>query len=199
MKKTLTLALAFVLVAALAIGGTVAYLTATTGDVVNTFTVGNVALTLDEKDFDNDDPNAPRVKTNEYKLIPGSEYEKDPTVHVTAGSEACYVFVKVENGLGAAEKASGDNGYVTIADQIAANGWTAVPGHAGYFYKTVDAATAEAGTDLVVFEEFGISGTVSQDDYAALASANITIKACAVQSEGLSTAEAAFEYCPDEF
>lgn len=197
MKKTLTLALAFVLVAALAIGGTVAYLTATTGDVVNTFTVGNVALTLDEKDVTN--PSGPRVKANEYKLIPGSEYEKDPTVHVTAGSEACYVFVKVENGLGAAEKASGDNGYVTIAEQIAANGWTAVSGNAGYFYKTVDAATAEAGTSLVVFESFGISGTVSQEAYKDLAEANITIKACAVQSEGLSTAEAAFDYCPAEF
>ena len=197
MTKTLTLALAFVLVAALAIGGTVAYLTATTDDVVNTFTVGNVALTLDEKDVTN--PDGPRVKANSYKLIPGSEYEKDPTVHVTAGSEACYVFVKVENGLGTSEKASGTDGYVTIADQIAANGWTAVPGHAGYFYKTVDADTAKTGTDLVVFEEFGISGTVSQEAYEALASANITIKACAVQSEGLSTAEAAFDYCPAEF
>lgn len=197
MKKTLTLALAFVLVAALAIGGTVAYLTATTGNVVNTFTVGNVALTLDEKDVTKSDGS--RVKANKYHLIPGSEYDKDPTVHVTAGSEACYVFVKVENGLGAAEKASGDNGYVTIADQIAANGWTAVSGNAGYFYKIVEADTAKTGTSLVVFEKFGISGTVSQDDYAALASAEITIKACAVQSEGLNTAEAAFEYCPDEF
>lgn len=196
MKKTLTLALAFVLVAALAIGGTVAYLTATTDDVVNTFTVGNVALTLDEKDVTN--PSGPRVTANKYKLIPGSEYEKDPTVHVTAGSEACYVFVKVENGLGAAEKASGD-GYVTIAQQIANNGWTAVSGHPGYFYKIVEADTAETGTDLVVFESFGISGTVSQDDYAALADAEITIKACAVQSEGLDTAAAAFAYCPAEF
>ena len=68
--------------------GTMAFLTSK-DKVNNTFTVGNVAITLDEAkvtDAGNPVEGADRVKANIYKLIPGHEYTKDPTVHVTANS-----------------------------------------------------------------------------------------------------------------
>lgn len=61
--------------------------------VVNSFTVGNVKITLDETDVttygvkDTDT----RVVENDYHLVPNHEYIKDPTVHVQANSEECYV------------------------------------------------------------------------------------------------------------
>lgn len=97
MKKTkvlLTLACAVLLVAA-SVMGTMAYLTST-DSVQNTFTVGNVQISLDEAKVGTDGKaligeKAERVKANSYKLMPGHEYDKDPTVTVKAGSEESYI------------------------------------------------------------------------------------------------------------
>ena len=84
------------------VGATVAYLTST-DTVTNTFTVGKVAINLDEADVDEygnvlkdkDDKVLPRVKENTYKLMPGHTYTKDPTVTVLKGSETSYVKMTV--------------------------------------------------------------------------------------------------------
>lgn len=47
-RKTILLLIAAVLILGMAIGGTVAYLTATTGEVTNTFTPGKVDITVEE-------------------------------------------------------------------------------------------------------------------------------------------------------
>ncbi len=73
---------------------TFALLTFETDTLVNTFTVGQVSLKLDETDVDETGtpiPGAERVTGNEYKLIPGKSYVKDPTMTVLASSEASYV------------------------------------------------------------------------------------------------------------
>ena len=77
MKKTskaLLLSLCTVLLVTASVLGTMAYLTSQ-DQVVNTFTVGNVAITLDETDVDvnGDKDSEDRVKANEYKLLPGRE------------------------------------------------------------------------------------------------------------------------------
>ena len=197
MKKTkvlLTLVCAILLVAT-SVMGTLAYLTATTGAVNNTFTVGNVSFDtlngeLDEAKVDNmgnkvqvEGPNgskvdAPRVTANEYKLVPGHTYTKDPTVHIGDNSEDCWLFVKVENGISAIEA----TGTTTIAAQMTAKGWTPVAtGSNIYYYKT----TVSAGDDVVVFESFTLAGTADVSGYA---NASITIKAAAIQADGFATA-----------
>lgn len=101
MKKVLMMLLALVLVACVSIGGTLAFLTSA-DTVTNTFTIGKVAITLDEAKVDANgeaiDP-AERVQSNSYRLKAGKSYDKDPTVTVTAGSEDCYVrvFVTINN------------------------------------------------------------------------------------------------------
>lgn len=163
--------------------GTMAFLTSK-DKVNNTFTVGNVAITLDEAkvtDAGNPVEGADRVKANIYKLIPGHEYTKDPTVHVTANSEDSWVFIKVEDGLAAVEDDT------TVADQITGNGWTALDGVAGVYYKEYSSSTA--ATDLVVFETFKVKGDA---DVAQYANAKIDVTAYAIQKDGFTTPAAAW-------
>lgn len=91
-KKALLLVLCAALLVSASVMGTVAYLTSQ-DEVVNSFTVGQVKISLDEApvDTNGDETTGARVQTNRYKLLPGHEYDKDPTVHVTKGSEDCYV------------------------------------------------------------------------------------------------------------
>ncbi len=170
--KAALLSICAVMLALSTVFGTLAYLTSQ-DTVTNTFTVGNVKITLDEDKVDEAGKpveGADRVKNNEYKIIPGHTYTKDPIVHIDAQSEDSYVFVYVDNKISAIEMAAteyrelkGDEAagsYKTIAEQMTANNWfpltvddTAVPGV--YYYNRI--ATAE-DTDLLVFETFTISG-----------------------------------------
>ena len=96
-SKALLLTLCAVLLVAASVMGTMAYLTST-DKVENTFTVGNVKITLDEAKVNTDGTlaaPAERVKANEYKLLPGHTYTKDPTVTVKEVSESSYVRMKV--------------------------------------------------------------------------------------------------------
>lgn len=184
MKKTLTIILAFVLVIAMSVAGTVAYLTSQ-GTVTNTFTVGKVAITLDEAKVDTNgtavEPEA-RVGANSYKLIPGHTYTKDPTIHVAADSESCWLFVKVVNGISAIEDPAS-----TIASQMAAKGWTLVTGSTNiYAYDE----TVAADTDVPVFDSFKIAGNANVSTYT---DASVVVTAYAIQADGFATAQEAWD------
>lgn len=196
MKKTLTVLLALVLVIAMSVAGTMAYLTSE-DEVVNTFTVGNVKITLDETDVDDSTPNKDRDKANAYNLIPGHSYVKDPTVHVDPKSEDSWVFVKVENGIANYEAAasSTDPKYTPIATQITDKGWTALgEAYPGVYYK--EYTKGQDVKDLVVFENFKISGTANTvagwSDIKAVTN-DIKVTAYAIQADGFTTAEAAWK------
>ena len=100
--KALLMSLCAVLLVAASVLGTMAYLT-DSKDVKNTFTVGNVAIKLDEAKVDEmgnlvknqDGTLADRVTHNEYKLLPNHTYVKDPTVTVKTPSVDSYVRMKV--------------------------------------------------------------------------------------------------------
>jgi predicted ribosomally synthesized peptide with SipW-like signal peptide len=106
-KKVVALLLCAVLLVVGSVTGTMAYLTSQ-DSVTNTFTVGKVAITLDEALVDEYGKpmrvdsgskvyvtlvaDADRVDANTYKLIPSNTYVKDPTIHVDPNSESCFVF-----------------------------------------------------------------------------------------------------------
>lgn len=145
-KKALLTVLSAILLVAISVGATIAYLTDDVDVVTNTFTVGNVSFNddealaggLDEATTDiygaadedtyveyKDWANYERTTENTYKLVPFHVYIKDPTVHLKAGSESCYVFVKVTNGIEGLEAKEDDytvNGaeytYQNIKTQI---------------------------------------------------------------------------------
>ena len=198
-RKILLMAACAVLLVCISVGATVAYLTST-DSVTNTFTVGSVEIKLDEAKTDINgvaDNTVARVTSNEYKLMPGHEYTKDPTVHVTANSENCWVFVKVENGISAFEATTVEGGYTNIAGQIIANGWkelTGVAGVAGVYYK--EYTQANTVTNLVVFNKFKVSDTA--DTVAGWNNINkdttkVTVKAYAIQKDGFTTPAAAWD------
>lgn len=188
-RKALLLSLCAVLLVVASVMGTMAYLTSTTGEVKNTFIVGNaVAITLDEADTDNNGveiTGAKRVTENEYKLMPGHSYVKDPTVHVDATSEDCYVFITVSNGISGIESTA--DGYKNIANQILGNNWKLVNADLGlYVYAKPDdqKTVAKAGENLVVFNNFTVKSDAKIGDLEGVKNANITIKAYAVQVDG---------------
>ena len=184
-KKVLGLLVCAVLLVVGSVMGTMAYLTSQ-DEVTNTFTVGKVAITLDEAPVDLNGVvvEGARVDANKYKLMPGHSYVKDPTVHVAEGSEECWVFVKVENGLTDVEDQA-----ATIAAQLEAKGWTLVAGETNVY---ANAEKRTAGANVVVFENFKIKGDVTATELETYKTAQIKVTAYAIQADGFSTAEAAW-------
>ncbi len=180
--KTRTKALLLVMSALLLIVSTVfatmAYLTST-AEVKNTFSVGNVTISMDEakvNEYGVPVTGADRVTANTYKLIPGHKYDKDPIVTVKANSEKCYVFVRIENEIAAIESGT------TIRSQITAYGWALLDGTTDVFYKTVDLSAVDQ--ELPVFEYFTIKNDADVSAYNGKA---INVKAYAIQFDGFDT------------
>jgi len=193
-KKILTLVACAVLLVCISVGATLAYLTAVTSQVTNTFTVGNVTLDdpttdlndgLDEAKVDvygKEVEGVERVLDNEYKLMPGHTYTKDPTVHVQPGSEPCYVYVRVVNEIAAIEIKDNletedidESKGLTIEDQLVANNWVKHPNYDNIYYYDTDITDDVVGTvvdtlgettvtDLVVFESFTIDSDTDIDE-----------------------------------
>ena len=195
-SKALLMTLCAVLLVAASVLGTMAYLTSTTGEVKNTFSIGKIAITLDEAKVDLDGvavTHATRGNGNAYKLVPGHTYTKDPTVHVIdENSENSWIFVKVENGIAAIE-ATGDT---MIAKQIEDKGWTKLTGVDGVenvYYRAYDKTSPDK--DFVVFDNFTIAQDAETiDGWATATSANITITAYAIQRDAnFANAKAAWD------
>ena len=178
-SKALLLSLCAVLLVAASVLGTMAYLTST-DEVKNTFTVGSVAITLDETDVDNSTTGADRDRANSYKLLPGHTYTKDPIVHVNSTSENCYLFVKVANEITAIEDGT------KVAAQMTAKGWVAVNGAPDVYVYTQSNAPAvvAGGSNVTVFDNFTISGTVDNATLATYNNKTITVTAYAIQADG---------------
>lgn len=177
-NKALLLALCAVSLVTASVFGTMAYLT-DNKKVTNTFTVGSVAITMDETDVDG---NAGRDTENSYKLLPGQTYTKDPIIHVDPTSEDCYLFVKVENDIADIE-ADGSK----VVSQMAEKGWVTVEGQTGiYVYTGANGkpAVVEKGADIHVFDNITIAGTVNGDTLKKYENKTIKVTAYAVQKAG---------------
>lgn len=161
--------LALVLVIGCVAGGTVAWLVAKTEPVVNTFTYGNINIALAES------------TGTDYKIIPGKDIPKDPKVTVKGGSEACWLFVKVEQtGTFVANK-------VTYAID---NSWKALPGAEGVYYREVAAVTEDTAFSVLEGDKITVLDTLTKDDIKDIAASHPTLKitAYAVQKAGIDTA-----------
>lgn len=200
--KALALALCAVLLVVTTVFVTMAYLTSTTDVVKNTFTYGQVTITLDEAEVDEygkEIIGADRVTENSYKLIPGHKYTKDPTVHIDKASEDCYVFVRVVDEISGIEKDT------TVAQQMQTNGWMSLSGVDNVWYynnkvtsETEDTATRGTtdGVDLLVFGTFTIKDDANVSAYFGKL---ITVQAYAVQADGFDSAADAWDAAPTEW
>lgn len=99
-NKKAAVMLACALAVGCAIGGSLAWLTDQTGNVTNTFSVGDINIDLKEHDYvpeskTLDTEKKPVTENVDYVFVPGDTLPKDPFVTVGANSEDCYLFVKV--------------------------------------------------------------------------------------------------------
>lgn len=183
--KPLALILALVLTIGGVIGGTVAWLIATPDPVVNTFTYGDINITLEETDtgLDNDGKDT----TNEYKMMPGQSITKDPEITVKSGSEEMWLFVKLEKS----------SNFDTFLEYTMAEGWTALSGVDGVYYQHItaeDVATADKKIAVIKDNTVTVKYSVTKEQLNALdsgSSANyptLTVTAYAVQYAGNATA-----------
>lgn len=170
-NRRIAMTVALVLVVALAsIGGTIAWLTDKTDPVENTFTVGDINITLAET-------------TTDYKMVPGNTIAKDPKVTVKANSEACWLFVKIG-------KSANLDQFITYN---VASGWTALTGVDGVYYREVAATTTDIPFDVLADNQVSVKDSVTKTmmeglNVTAAPQPTLTFTAFACQKDNVSTA-----------
>lgn len=201
-KRAIAIVLAAVLLIGAVVGGTIAWLFDTSDTVTNTFTVGDINITLTETEG----TKVGDSETNrDFAFLPGDTLAKDPKITVAANSEACYVYVKIE-------KENNQIGKINdIFDLQVASGWTQVTGKTNFWYKEV-AATGSNPTEIYVLKggdstnnngQVRISDKLTKEDVITINTADtkpaIKITAAAIQKSNLNSADNAFKKLPQEF
>ncbi len=181
MKKKILAAVACVLALCCVIGTTVAYFTVTT-HIKNVFVIGDVDVEFDEETGTVDSSTGDHV----YTMVPGEDISKDPKVTVKAGSEKCWLFVKInkENNL--------DNYLTYTVKDI----WTAYSGVDGLYYKLVEKSDSDQAFDVLKDNKVTVKTTVDKSDIEALKESEeypvMDITIYAIQYSKFETKEAAW-------
>lgn len=210
-RKALLLTFCAVLLVVASVLGTIAYLTAN-DTVTNTFTVGRVAINLDEAKVTEDGKAvtlAERVKENRYKLLPGHTYTKDPTVTVLKGSESSYIKMTVTfnkaNELDAifapngADLTSIFNGYDDanwIAKGNTKNTTANTRTYEFWYKEAVVAPTTDVKLDAL-FDFITVPNDITGKQLATIQDMTITVNAYAIQADGFENAEKAWATFPE--
>lgn len=208
MKKTLTLILALVLIASLAVGGTLAYFTWQSDEHVNTFQVSGTGV-----DVVDPDPTDPEIdiedkwdEEEEHPLDPGAVYAKNPEVTLGAESVDAWIIFKVEEVNNYTE--SGDKAVLwNVRDE-----WTEIQPEGAdatdkVYYYAMSAASV-AGDNAILFKdadggidtdgEVQVNPALSEDDITYLLggktenTVELKITAYAIQATAGETAVKAF-------
>ena len=161
--------------------GTIAWLTDETTSIKNEFAPSTINIELAESE------------NLDLQMVPGATIKKDPVITVTANSEACYVFVKIEKA----------NDFDNFMEYTMADGWNELTGITGVYYREVSAADAAAGQGFPVLKDNQV--TVKANVTKAMMDAlyadttkypTLTFTAYAIQQEGFGTAELAWAEIP---
>lgn len=205
-KKLMAIALAVCVVAVLAAGASLAYFTDQTKAANNTFTMGNVKITLDETDLTKTDNSRTPAGNTYTNLYPGMDMVKDPIVHNVGQNDAWVrVIVRVANGAAFMDKfaiAPYASSPLEGLTHGLGEGWQIMA-------STKDTATNDMVYTIVyntvlkpgestpaVFEKLYIPATFGNGEMAAITYKNandepvngftMSIHAEAIQSEGLN-------------
>lgn len=163
-KRTVWLIVATAVLLIVTVGITLALLISSSDPVVNTFTVGDVGITLNE------------TTGSEYKMAPGIEIFKDPTITVEANSEKCYLYVKLE-------KSSNFNVFCSFE---MADGWNSLPQNEGVYYRMVEKSGVNRKIRVIKNDRIYVNDALTEDDFnAIIENPTLKITAYAIQSEGM--------------
>ena len=146
---------------------TTALLTASSGPLENTFTIGKVEISLTE------------TTGGIYQLIPGKEITKDPIVTVAGESEDCWLFIKVS-------KTEYFDEYI---EYEISDGWTLLGGFDGIYYREVIKSVGGAQFGILKNNVVTVKDTLTEEKMTAITPPPVmTFKAYAVQSHSIETA-----------
>ena len=179
-KNRILMVICLMLVVSIAsIGGTIAWLTDSTEEVVNTFSPTDIDVTLVETGTNTEDGKA----VKDFNLVPGLDLEKDPKV--SAESDVpYYVFVQVieENWPTAKDTVDGEE-TLKVRYEIA-DGWTLVEGTTNVYYKDMANGGELTETSVLKDDTVIVANTLTKEDMAAITDNNkpsLTFKAYAIQ------------------
>lgn len=209
-KRFVAILLCVTLVALAAIGATFAYLT-DSKTVNNTFTMGNVAIKLDETNVN--DPTGARVTSNAYNVYPGAVVTKDPIVHNT-GKNAAYIraTVNVSNWMNLCAAYYPESGFeftkpgyeksLELLVGTLGEGWSVVGVEAGdtftigqfdaKFILEYDGKLAAGADTTAMFQTVTIPAGIDNASADAGSFSSVKVVAQAIQADGFDTWEAAF-------
>ncbi len=168
-KKVVALVATVGVIGVLAIGGTLAWLTSTPDEVVNTFNISTVGGGIDEDDNTDEDPEGDRTDENDYDMVPGKSESKDPTVHMNKKETTVesYIVIEVTEEI---KEGLNFSDYITYSVD-SAKGWTQLgadynetvfTGQAGIYYQKYDPAT-DATKDYEILTQVDTDGDCEVD------------------------------------
>jgi len=178
MKKILTLVACLSLIASLAVGGSIAYLTAT-DTKTNTFTLGNVNIAIDENEF------------QDTSIMPGIAVDKKVQINNTGDNDA-WVWMSIKVAPEALKNAvtltftneeawdsTTANGVHLYKNKVTAKNNTGI-----YLQSVALADNIDIAGDKLVKWENGTSTEIG--NLEDLKKITVTVKAYAIQAEGFS-------------
>lgn len=177
--------LALTMVVGCAVDGTVAWLVSKS-ETSSTFTLGNIDIALVEESGG-----------QPLKIIPGAEITRPLRVMVLEGSEACWLFVKVEGPdfKDANGTAKVSYSFVGKDKDKPGDDWAPLSGHPGVYYREVPADNARWGVPYHVDGVVTVSKDLTKAEIDSIAkepAPQLSFTAYAVQREGIGDAATAW-------
>ena len=168
-SKLLVVMLSLIMVVGCAVGGTLAWLTAESSEVKNTFTTSDIGVTLEETETD-------------FQMVPGHTIAKDPKAAVTKGSEEAWLFVKIE------ESTNFDD-YMTYE---IADGWALVSGTTNVYARKVEESNIGTTYSVLKDDEVTVKGSVTKQMMAEAENNQPTLTFTAYASQLMKNATTEF-------
>ena len=175
--------LALTMVVGCAVDGTVAWLVSESESSVSTFTLGDINIKLTGES-----------ESQPLKIIPGVDIKRSLKVTVDPNSEACWLFVKVEGTNWSYFPDANGTAKVSYSVDVQ-NGWIALSGHPGVYYREVSAENAKTGMVYDVNCNVTVSQMLTKAEVDSIASGTqpqLSFTAYAVQRDGIGDAATAW-------
>lgn len=171
-RTSLIIFTAFICAIIIGVGATFAYIIASTRDVVNTFTVGNIEISLSE------------TTGAGFKLIPGVTHKKDPTVTVKGETPNCWLFIKVQPSADL---------YLYV-DYTIDSGWIPLEGEANVYYRQFYGSASDTVYPIIKDNMVKVHEDISEEELELIkVNPTLEFKAYAIQAEGFTTPDEAWD------
>ncbi len=171
-KRILVIGVMALVLVMLCVGSTYALLLSRSRPVTNTFVSGNIGLTLTES------------TGSKYTLVPGCEIYKNPRITVKEGSVECWLFFKAESR----------DDLDSFATYSIADGWTLLTGETHVWWRRVEECDTDKVFAILKGDVLTVSENVTEEKLASVQNdLKLTFSAYAVQYEGVSTPEKAWD------